>query len=73
VTAATESPAERRLEDAIADATARSVTLDTFTPSGDTPWGSITGLAPASINYEKADTSSPVTWPTLAFSPSGSL
>jgi hypothetical protein len=49
------------------------VTLDTFTPSGDTPWGSITGLAPASINYEKADTSSPVTWPTLAFSPSGSL
>src|SRR5262249_27605819 len=28
-----------------------NVALDTFTPSGDTPWGSITGLAPAVINY----------------------
>ena len=44
-----------------ADATARTVTLGTFTPSGDTPWGSISGLAPASINYEQADLFSPVT------------
>ena len=41
-----------------ADTTARTVTLSTFTPAGDTPWGSITGLAPAAINYEYADTSS---------------
>src|SRR5262249_33936489 len=41
-----------------ADATARTVTLDTFTPAGDTAWGSITGLAPAAINYEYIDTRS---------------
>ena len=41
-----------------ADPTARNVTLDTFTPSGDSAWGSITGLAPASINYEYFDTHS---------------
>jgi hypothetical protein len=41
-----------------ADTTARTVTLSTFTPAGDTPWGSITGLAPAAISYEYADTSS---------------
>jgi hypothetical protein len=38
-----------------ADATARTVTVSTFTPAGDTPWGSVTGLAPAAINYEYAD------------------
>src|SRR5262249_13157113 len=43
-----------------ADTTAQTVTLSTFTPSfdSDSPWGSITGLAPAAINYEYADTSS---------------
>jgi hypothetical protein len=35
-----------------------NVVLDTFTPSGDSPWGSVTGLAPGSINYEYDDTSS---------------
>ena len=40
-----------------ADATARTVTLSTFT-SGGSPWGSITGLVPAAINYKYADTSS---------------
>jgi hypothetical protein len=44
-----------------ADTAARTVTLGTFTPSGDTPWGSITGLAPAAINYEQGDFTSPVT------------
>jgi hypothetical protein len=41
-----------------ADTTARTVTLDTFTPAADTPWGSVTGLAPASINYRYGDTQS---------------
>jgi len=41
------------------DTTARTATLSTFT-SGGTPWGSITGLAPAAINFDYADTSSPV-------------
>jgi len=45
--------------DDAADTTARTVTLSTFT-SGGTPWGSITGLAPAAINFDYADTSSPV-------------
>jgi hypothetical protein len=40
-----------------ADATARTVSLSTFTPSGDTPWGQVSGLAPANINYEYGDTS----------------
>jgi hypothetical protein len=44
-----------------ADTTARSATLDTFTASDGSSWGSITGLAPASINYKQADTSSPIT------------
>jgi uncharacterized repeat protein (TIGR01451 family) len=46
-----------------ADATARTVTLDTLPaqPPSDTaqdgdPYGTITGLAPAAINYEYADT-----------------
>jgi hypothetical protein len=39
-----------------ADATARTVTLSTYTPAGDSAWGSITGLAPAAINYKYADT-----------------
>ena len=40
-----------------ADTTARTVTLSTFA-SGGTNWGSITGLAPAAINYNYTDTSS---------------
>jgi hypothetical protein len=44
-----------------ADTTGRAVTLDTFTPAGDTPFGSITNLAPAAITYEQADILSPVT------------
>ena len=39
-----------------ADATARSATLGLFA-SGGVLWGSITGLAPAAINYRYADTS----------------
>jgi hypothetical protein len=39
-----------------ADTTARTVTLSIFTPSGDTPFGSITGLGAAAINYEYGDT-----------------
>ena len=39
-----------------ADTTARTVTLSTFV-SGGASWGSITGLAPAAINYKYADTS----------------
>ena len=42
-----------------ADTVARTVTLSTFV-SGGANWGSITGLAPAAINYKYADTSSPV-------------
>jgi hypothetical protein len=41
-----------------ADATARTTYLGTFTPSGDSNWGYISGLAPANINYEYADTAS---------------
>ena len=46
-----------------ADTTARTVTLSTFVNPADSehnsdPWGSITGLAPAAINYEYRDTSS---------------
>ncbi len=40
------------------DTTARTVTLSTYTPSGDTAWGSVTGLATGAINYRYADTSS---------------
>jgi hypothetical protein len=40
-----------------ADTTARTATLATFTPLGDSAWGSISGLAPAQINYEYGDTS----------------
>ena len=39
-----------------ADTAARTVTLSTFA-SGGANWGSITGLAPAAINYKYADTS----------------
>jgi hypothetical protein len=47
------------------DATARRVTLSTFVNPNDSqhnsdPWGRITGLAPAAINFDYADTSSPV-------------
>jgi hypothetical protein len=41
-----------------ADTTGRTVTLDTFTPLGDSDFGKISGLAPADINYKYADTSS---------------
>jgi autotransporter-associated beta strand protein len=41
-----------------ADASAWTTTLGTYTPSGDSPWGYITGLAPAHINYEYADVTS---------------
>ena len=40
------------------DTTARTVTLSSYTPSGDSAWGSITGLAPAAIDYRYADTTS---------------
>ena len=42
-----------------ADATARTATLSTFA-SGGANCGSITGLAPAAINFKYADTSGPV-------------
>jgi hypothetical protein len=42
------------------DQFSRSVSLDTFTPAGDTTWGSITGLAVAPITYEAADLGSPL-------------
>ena len=42
-----------------ADGTARAVKMNTFA-SGDGNWGSITGLAPAAINYKYADTSGSV-------------
>ena len=40
-----------------ADTTARTVTLSTYS-SGGANWGSITGLAPAAINFKYVDTSS---------------
>jgi len=41
------------------DSTAQTVTLDTTTPASDAvPYGTITGLSPAPINYEYADTKS---------------
>jgi hypothetical protein len=41
-----------------ADTAPSDVILSTFTPPGDTAWGSIRGLAPATISYKYADTSS---------------
>jgi hypothetical protein len=38
-----------------ADTAARTVTLSSFTPAGGTPWGKISGLAPAAVSYEYAD------------------
>jgi hypothetical protein len=43
------------------DSAAHTTTLGTFTPAGDTKWGYIRGLAPANINFEYADTNSPLT------------
>jgi len=44
-----------------ADTAARTAFLSTFTPSFDpVPWGSITGLAPASINFAWGDVTNPV-------------
>ena len=43
------------------DTAVRAATLSTFTPGFDpVPWGSITGLAPAAINFEWTDVNSPV-------------
>ena len=59
-------PATLNVDDS-ADATGRTVTLGTITPSFDpVPWGSITGLAPAAINFEWADVNSPVNISTSA-------
>src|SRR5205807_144074 len=44
--------------DDMADGFGRTVTLNTFTPPNDTPFGSITGLAPAPIQYETSDINS---------------
>jgi hypothetical protein len=44
--------------DDTADPSARTTTLGTYTPAGDTPWGYISGLVPADIDYEYADTAS---------------
>jgi hypothetical protein len=44
-----------------ADQSGHTVALYTFTPSGDSPWGAITGFGSATINYEYADIASPVT------------
>jgi hypothetical protein len=42
-----------------ADPSPQTVTLSTFTPtSGPAPWGTITGLAPAAINYQYASAKS---------------
>jgi hypothetical protein len=44
-----------------ADPNVHTPTLRTITPAFDqVPWGSITGLAPAAINFEWADVHSPV-------------
>jgi hypothetical protein len=44
-----------------ADPTVHTYTLSTITPGFDpVPWGSITGLAPAAINFEWDDVNSPV-------------
>jgi hypothetical protein len=45
-----------------ADTARRRCTLSSMTPGfdSDSPWGSITGLAPASINFEWADVHGPV-------------
>lgn len=43
-----------------ADTVAKTVTLGTFTPDGDTAWESITGLAAAAITYRASDVSGPV-------------
>jgi hypothetical protein len=49
-----------------ADLAARVVTLSTIAPWFDAvPWGSITGLAPAAINFEWADVQSPVNISTV--------
>src|SRR5262249_46751687 len=41
-----------------ADSIPHFASLDAFVPLGDSPWGSIVGLAPAEIDYEYADTKS---------------
>jgi hypothetical protein len=38
-----------------ADTTARNASLATFTPTGDSAWEGLTGLAPGAINYELDD------------------
>jgi hypothetical protein len=44
--------------DDAADTAPRTVTLNTFTPTGDTAWGEVAGPAPAPIYSKYADTSS---------------
>jgi len=39
-----------------ADTAARTVTMSSYTPTGDTKFISLTGLAPAEIDYEASDT-----------------
>jgi hypothetical protein len=57
------------------DAASRAITLDSFTPTGDTAYGRVRGLAPnAAINYRFADfrgvvfngSTGPNTWEVLA-------
>ncbi len=49
-------PSNTLTVNAAADTTNRTITLDSTTPSGDTPFGTITGFAGV-ISYEYADTS----------------
>src|SRR5262249_33601575 len=41
-----------------ADAAVTNTTVSTYTPPGDTAFGSISGLAPGTINFENYDTTS---------------
>jgi hypothetical protein len=41
-----------------ADTATHAAPLGTFTPPGDGPWASLTGLAPAAINWELFDVNS---------------
>jgi hypothetical protein len=44
------------IDDSADPASHLNIIMDSFTPSGDTPFGRITGLAPAAITYEFEDT-----------------
>src|SRR5262249_40132449 len=43
------------------DALPRAVVLDTLALLGSHPWGTITGIAPAAINYRAYDMADPIT------------